>query len=193
MGRRISKDFAGGTASDEDTYWNEAYQALEMRKAGSSNPYEQHVWDVRYVDAPVLRYRDADGNTGTGTGGMEETLYATTPPTSPSCSLTPAPPSPEDASCPCTDEYPTSSPTHAAAVPEGPTQHGSYSVGISLVSWIRDRSRGTNVSSMCAYLKADPNYPKAWGNSTQQGKYAKCKKCMNTAVPGVDFSRLGWQ
>jgi RHS repeat-associated protein len=77
MGRRISKDFAGGSTSDEDTYFNEEYQVVEMRKAGSSNPYEQYVWDLRYIDAPILRYRNADGNTGSGTGGMEETLYTT--------------------------------------------------------------------------------------------------------------------
>lgn len=406
IGRRISKDFAGGTASDEDTYWNEAYQALEMRKAGSSSAYEQHVWDLRYIDAPILRYRDANASND---NVLEETLYATydanfnvtglvlenqtfveryvyspygdrtvltgtfgsrsstsydwqlghqglridtesgtyynrgrqgyhpgigafiqrdpllteyqdgmslyqpyqgnpvvnvdpngmdattvglpggafggfVVPTPPMPLPTPSePPSSPSSSCdnicgPSIDgifsaalvrtyyrmmrntnargkewvldngsmmDVTATAPSCATkncsgtvmlcgvcmsnsqvnnivygfagtlaglgrqelvvaadlhnrfmspnAVPEGPTQHGSYGVGISLVSWIRDRSRGTNVSSMCAYLKADPNYPKAWGNSTQQGKYAKCKKCMNTAVPGVDFSKLGWQ
>jgi len=406
MGRRISKDFAGGTSSDEDTYFNENYQALEMRKAGSSNAYEQHVWDLRYIDAPILRYRDANASND---NVLEETLYATydanfnitglvqenqtfveryvytpygdrivltgtfgsrsstsydwqlghqglridtesgtyynrgrqgyhpgiggftqrdplgteyqdgmslyqpyrgNPATSvdpngmdsatvglpggafggfvvPTPPLPPPPPSEppssQGSSCdnicgPSIDsifssalvrtyyrmmrntnargkgwvlengnamDVTATAPSCASkncsgtvmlcgmcmsnsqvnnivygfagtlaglgrqelvvaadlhnfylspnAVHEGPTQHGSYGVGISLVSWIKDRSRGTNVSSMCAYLTADPNYPKALGNSTQQGKYAKCKKCLNTAVPGVDFSRLGWQ
>jgi len=35
----------------------------------------QYVWDIRYIDAPVLRWRDADGNSETGDGGLEETLY----------------------------------------------------------------------------------------------------------------------
>ena len=31
-----------------------------------------HLWDPRYVDAPVMRWRDADANSG---NGLEETLY----------------------------------------------------------------------------------------------------------------------
>jgi len=35
----------------------------------------QWLWDIRYVDAPVLRWRDADLDTETGYLGLEETLY----------------------------------------------------------------------------------------------------------------------
>jgi RHS repeat-associated protein len=35
----------------------------------------QYVWSARYIDAPVLRDRDADGQSGTG---LEERLYYTT-------------------------------------------------------------------------------------------------------------------
>jgi hypothetical protein len=32
----------------------------------------QWLWDIRYIDAPVLRWRDADSNSE---NGLEETLY----------------------------------------------------------------------------------------------------------------------
>jgi RHS repeat-associated protein len=53
---------------------------LETRRNGSTNAYEQYVWDLRYIDAPILRYRDANGHTtstATGDGTLEETLYVT--------------------------------------------------------------------------------------------------------------------
>jgi RHS repeat-associated protein len=50
------------------------------RRGGDPDPLDQFVWDVRYVDAPVVRFHD--GNTdGDLTGGTEEgdnTLYYTT-------------------------------------------------------------------------------------------------------------------
>ena len=42
--------------------------------AVAETAHAQHLWDVRYVDALVLRWRDADGS---GDGTLEETLYAT--------------------------------------------------------------------------------------------------------------------
>jgi RHS repeat-associated protein len=36
----------------------------------------RYVWSPVYVDAMVLRDRDADGNSGTGLGGLEERMYA---------------------------------------------------------------------------------------------------------------------
>jgi hypothetical protein len=81
LGRRIAKDFVGGagvTFSDEETYYNEGWQALETRRNGSTNAYEQTVWDQKYVDAPIVRYRDANGHTtatATGDGTLEEVLY----------------------------------------------------------------------------------------------------------------------
>ena len=34
-------------------------------------PHVQYVWDQRYIDAPVCRFRDADSNSQTGTSGLE--------------------------------------------------------------------------------------------------------------------------
>jgi hypothetical protein len=55
-----------------DYYYNENWQVLEVRKNGSSNPLEQWVWDRRYIDAPVLRWRD-DNTDGT----LDGIVYAT--------------------------------------------------------------------------------------------------------------------
>jgi len=80
LGRRIQKVFAGTATADEDSYYNEGYQELETRRNGSSNPYQQYVWDQRFIDTPIVRYRDVNGHgnsTSTGDGTLEETLYAT--------------------------------------------------------------------------------------------------------------------
>jgi hypothetical protein len=62
-GRRIRKlvgaDPENPTAT-YDYYHNPAWQVLETRKNGSANPYEQFVWSLRYVHAPVLRWFDPD-------------------------------------------------------------------------------------------------------------------------------------
>ncbi len=41
---------------------------------GGAASYAQYVWDPRYVDAPVCRFRDADGSPD---DGLEEVLYYT--------------------------------------------------------------------------------------------------------------------
>jgi hypothetical protein len=70
--RRIRKIVEG--QAQYDYYYNESWQVLEVRKDSDPDPYEQYVWDVRYIDAPVLRWRD--GNTD---GDLEDegddTLY----------------------------------------------------------------------------------------------------------------------
>ena len=77
MGRRIGKTFATGSSfANEDSLYDENYQIVETRHNGSSNAYEQFVWDQRYIDAPIVRYRDANGGS-TGDGTLEETLYTT--------------------------------------------------------------------------------------------------------------------
>jgi RHS repeat-associated protein len=56
-----------------------------VSKAGSSTAYEHNVWNLRYINAPVVRYRDANSHTAstsTGDGTLEETLYVTYEPTS---------------------------------------------------------------------------------------------------------------
>lgn len=57
MGRRVSKTVGSDTF---DFYYNEQYQVLEVRKNGDTDPYEQYVYDQRYVDAPVMVYRDTN-------------------------------------------------------------------------------------------------------------------------------------
>ena len=57
MGRRISKTVGSDTF---DFYYNRSYQVVEVRKNGDTDPYEQTVYDGRYVDAPVMVYRDTD-------------------------------------------------------------------------------------------------------------------------------------
>ena len=49
-----------GAVDIYDTYYNTGWQALEVRKDSSDNPYEQFVYDGSYIDAPFMRYVDAD-------------------------------------------------------------------------------------------------------------------------------------
>ena len=80
LNRRIRKLLGTNPAAPNpayDYYYNESWQLVEVRKDSDTDPYEQFVWDVRYIDAPVVRFRD--GNTdGDLTGGTQEgdnTLY----------------------------------------------------------------------------------------------------------------------
>jgi hypothetical protein len=85
LGRRIRKYTPdSGDWVVEDVYYNASWQILEVRRAGgvsrsgdplsepavASDTYEQYVWSLRYVDAPVLRDRDsdADGDPDDGDG-----------------------------------------------------------------------------------------------------------------------------
>jgi len=71
--RRIRKVVeAGETDITYDYYYNESWQVLEVQKGGSANPYEQYVWGIQYVDAPVVRFQDSDTN-----GTLNNTLYYT--------------------------------------------------------------------------------------------------------------------
>ncbi len=55
-----------------DYYYNEAWQVLEEQRtiSGSTATYAQYVWDPRYIDAPVCRFRDSNAD-----GSLDETLY----------------------------------------------------------------------------------------------------------------------
>ncbi|MBM4017216.1 MAG: hypothetical protein FJ288_02640 [Planctomycetes bacterium] len=57
-GRRIVK-----TAGETTTHYffNENWQVVETRIGADPDPLDQYVWDIRYVDAPVVRFHD--GNT----------------------------------------------------------------------------------------------------------------------------------
>jgi RHS repeat-associated protein len=59
-----------------DYYYSPSWQVLQVDKTPSGESaftYEQYVWDVRYIDSPVCRFRDA--NSSTGDGVLEETIY----------------------------------------------------------------------------------------------------------------------
>lgn len=67
LGRRIVETVSGTT---RDVYFSAAWQVLEEREA--ANVKTQYIWSPVYVDALVLRDRDADGNQA---NGLEERLY----------------------------------------------------------------------------------------------------------------------
>jgi RHS repeat-associated protein len=66
LGRRIVTNT--GTATD--LYYSQDWQVLEERVGGAAKVH--YVWSPVYVDALVLRDRDADGNNG---NGLEERLW----------------------------------------------------------------------------------------------------------------------
>jgi len=76
LGRRIQKiDRTGASDVTCDYYYNTGWQVLEVRRNADTDPYKQYVWDLRYIDAPVLRWHDANGD-----GDFldtDETLYYT--------------------------------------------------------------------------------------------------------------------
>lgn len=65
LNRRLTKGVyvSGSLDHNEDTYFNEKWQILEVRKTVSgtinSNPLEQYVWHPFYIDAIVLRDYDS--------------------------------------------------------------------------------------------------------------------------------------
>lgn len=67
LNRRIVEN--PGTA--RDLYYSSAWQVLEERISGAA--HIQYVWSPVYIDALVLRDRDADSNSG---NGLEERLWA---------------------------------------------------------------------------------------------------------------------
>ena len=60
-GRRIQK-VVGEDATG--FYWNEDWQLVEERLNGDTDPLNQTVYDLRYIDAPAVRFHDgnADGD-----------------------------------------------------------------------------------------------------------------------------------
>jgi RHS repeat-associated protein len=70
--RRIAKT-AGNVVTDY--YFNESWQVVETAKTsgGSTWTKEQFVWDTRYIDAAVLRWRDSDDD---GSHTLEERRFA---------------------------------------------------------------------------------------------------------------------
>ena len=60
VNHRVQKTVGGFGGDTFDTYYNTGWQALEVRKNDAPNPYEQFVYDGSYIDAPFMRYVDAD-------------------------------------------------------------------------------------------------------------------------------------
>jgi len=59
--RRIVKvDKTGMADVTYDSYHNEEWQTLEVRKDADADPFEQYVWHPHYIDAIVLRDYDAE-------------------------------------------------------------------------------------------------------------------------------------
>jgi len=69
---RIRKVAEGSPNVTFDYYYNEGWQLLEVRKDGDADPLKQFVWDLRYIDALVCRFRDHDTN-----GTLDDTYYYT--------------------------------------------------------------------------------------------------------------------
>jgi len=71
LGQRIQKIVEGDPDVTYDYYYNMSWQILEVHRSDYTYaPYEQYVWDIRYIDAPVLRDRDTADS-----GTLDETLY----------------------------------------------------------------------------------------------------------------------
>jgi RHS repeat-associated protein len=76
LGRRIAKLVPNGENWDRtDYHYNEAWQCLEQRygqgqakETVPDTPNVQWLWDIRYVDTPVLRWRSVSGT-------LDEVLY----------------------------------------------------------------------------------------------------------------------
>jgi RHS repeat-associated protein len=84
LNRRIAKFIpSGGNWDRTDYYYNENWQCLEERFAGNVSSQNkdtpaaaakvQWLWDVRYIDAPVCRWRDDNSDGDFADAG--ETLY----------------------------------------------------------------------------------------------------------------------
>ena len=72
---------AAATAPIRDVYYSQDWQALEERVRTSPSQVAatadtRFIWSPVYVDAMVARDRNADGNATTGTGGLEQRVYA---------------------------------------------------------------------------------------------------------------------
>jgi YD repeat-containing protein len=76
--RRVRKVVKGSPSDTTYEYLHDAaWQVLEVRKDGNSAcPYKQYAWDLRYIDAPVVRWCDSDGD-GQVEEDANEVLYYT--------------------------------------------------------------------------------------------------------------------
>ena len=58
---RVTKTLAGGTATDY--FYNQQWQVVEERtQSGPTTTVDQYVWDQSYVDSPIVRFHDGNGD-----------------------------------------------------------------------------------------------------------------------------------
>jgi RHS repeat-associated protein len=82
LNHRVTDTFGPGPiTTTRDIYYSVGWQALEerVRDAGGAIPATadtRYVWSPVYIDAMVARDRNADASGTTGTGGLEERVYA---------------------------------------------------------------------------------------------------------------------
>ncbi|MGB2823034.1 MAG: RHS repeat-associated core domain-containing protein [Phycisphaerae bacterium] len=76
--RRVRKIVVGddGNSTPYDFYHNNRWQVLEVRRHDDTAAWKQYVWDIRYIDAPVIRWWD-DDNDGSFEPGDGEVHYYT--------------------------------------------------------------------------------------------------------------------
>ena len=72
---------SAASAAVRDLYFSQDWQVLEERVRTStgtipSTADTRFIWSPVYVDAMIARDRNADGNAATGTGGLEQRVYA---------------------------------------------------------------------------------------------------------------------
>jgi RHS repeat-associated protein len=72
---------AAATAAIRDIYYSQDWQALEERVRTSPSQVAttadtRFIWSPVYVDAMIARDRNSDGSATTGTGGLEQRVYA---------------------------------------------------------------------------------------------------------------------
>jgi len=81
LNRRVKTTTAvDGNSVTEHIFHNESWQVVEIRRGVNQTPtaaaYKQYAWDLRYIDAPVCRWWDADGD-GTMEPASGEMQYFT--------------------------------------------------------------------------------------------------------------------
>jgi len=76
--RRIRKVVeAGENDITYDYYYNESWQVLEVRKGADADAYQQYVWGLQYIDAPVVSFLDGNLDGDVADAGTDSTLYYT--------------------------------------------------------------------------------------------------------------------
>jgi RHS repeat-associated protein len=81
LNHRIVEAVSGPFASTRDLYYSLGWQVLEERVRDGMGEIPatadtRYVWSPVYIDAMIARDRNADSDTGTGTGGLEQRIYA---------------------------------------------------------------------------------------------------------------------